>query len=176
MSASPTLDDVDRELVAADLLICDLERPVAIAGVMGGQTAEVSATTSDVLLESAYFTRGGVLLTARRLDLHSEASHRFERGTDPEGLEPAADRCAALMTAWAGGEVARGYAGAGEAPAAALGLRPAVARRRAARLPGGGRGCRRACSTRWAWRTGRRPRRSRSRCPGTGPTSTTRST
>ena len=112
-----TLDDVDRELVATDLLICDRERPVAIAGVMGGQTSEVSAATTDVLLESASFVRGGVLLTARRLDLHSEASHRFERGTDPEGLELAADRCAALMTAWAGGAAARGYAGAGATPA-----------------------------------------------------------
>jgi len=111
-----TLDDVDRDLTAADLLICDLEKPVAIAGVMGGQTAEVSETTADVLLESASFTRGGVLLTARRLGLHSEASHRFERGTDPEGLETAADRCAALMTAWAGGSVARGFVGAGATP------------------------------------------------------------
>jgi phenylalanyl-tRNA synthetase beta chain len=57
--------------------------PVAIAGVMGGQTSEVSEETSDVLLESASFARGGILLTARRLDLHTEASHRFERGVDP---------------------------------------------------------------------------------------------
>ena len=108
-----TLDDVDRELSPEDLLICDRERPVAIAGIMGGAAAEVSSTTGDVLLESAYFTRGGVLLSGRRLDLHSEASHRFERGTDPEGLEAAADRCARLMTAWAGGTVAPGYASAG---------------------------------------------------------------
>jgi len=123
-----TLDDVDRELTVADLLICDLEKPVAIAGIMGGQTAEVSEATGDVLLESASFTRGGVLLTARRLDLHSEASHRFERGTDPEGLEAAADRCAALMTAWAGGTVARGFAGAGEVPTRRwVSMRPARA-------------------------------------------------
>jgi len=111
-----TLDDVERALVATDLLICDEEKPVAIAGVMGGLTAEISETTGDVFLESASFTRGGVLLTARRLDLHSEASHRFERGTDPEGLEAAADRCAALMTSWAGGTVARGFASAGDTP------------------------------------------------------------
>jgi phenylalanyl-tRNA synthetase beta chain len=49
---------------------------------MGGRTSEVSEETTDVLLESAYFTRSGVLLTARRLDLHTEASHRFERGAD----------------------------------------------------------------------------------------------
>ena len=56
-----TLDDVERTLNAEDLLICDLERPVAIGGVMGGATSEVSEATSDVLLESAYFTRTGVL-------------------------------------------------------------------------------------------------------------------
>ncbi|MEP6758661.1 MAG: phenylalanine--tRNA ligase subunit beta [Actinomycetota bacterium] len=111
-----TLDDVDRDLSADDLLICDLREPVAIAGIMGGHTAEVSGATTDVLLESASFTRGGVLLSARRLDLHSEASHRFERGTDPEGLAAAADRAAALMVAWAGGTVARGYAEAGATP------------------------------------------------------------
>jgi phenylalanyl-tRNA synthetase beta chain len=112
-----TLDDVERTLIDQDLLICDLERPVAIAGVMGGQTSEVSEATTDVLLESAYFTRGGVLLTARRLDLHTEASHRFERGTDPEGTDPAATRGAALIAAWAGGEVLAGLAAAGEPPA-----------------------------------------------------------
>ncbi len=82
-----TLDDVERTLTSEDLLICDLERPVALAGVMGGATSEVSEETRDILLESAYFTRTGVLRTARRLDLHSEASHRFERGADPEGLD-----------------------------------------------------------------------------------------
>jgi phenylalanyl-tRNA synthetase beta chain len=111
-----TLDGVDRALDPNDLLICDAERPIALAGVMGGETSEVGADTSDVLLESAYFTRGGILRTARRLELHSEASHRFERGTDPEGLEVAAARCAKLLTAWAGGSVARGVAAAGEVP------------------------------------------------------------
>jgi phenylalanyl-tRNA synthetase beta chain len=111
-----TLDDVERSLTDADLLICDADGPVALAGVMGGRTSEVTADTSDVLLESAWFTRGGVLLTARRLDLHSEASHRFERGTDPEGLDRAATRCAELMAAWAGGTVARGVSAAGSVP------------------------------------------------------------
>jgi phenylalanyl-tRNA synthetase beta chain len=112
-----TLDGVDRVLDRSDLLICDLERPVALAGVMGGATSEVSPTTTDVLLESAYFTRGGILLTARRLELHSEASHRFERGTDPEGLEAAAARASRLMADWAGGAVATGVAEAGATPA-----------------------------------------------------------
>jgi phenylalanyl-tRNA synthetase beta chain len=111
-----TLDGVDRTMTDGDLLICDVERPVAIAGVMGGATSEVNDDTVDVLLESACFTRTGVLRTARRLDLHTEASHRFERGTDPEGLEAGADRGAQLMAAWAGGSVARGLAEDGSAP------------------------------------------------------------
>jgi phenylalanyl-tRNA synthetase beta chain len=111
-----TLDDVDRLLTSEDLLICDLERPVALAGVMGGADAEVSETTSSILLESAYFTRTGVLRTARRLGLHSEASHRFERGTDPEAPPRGAARCAGLIAAWTGGRVLRGVAEAGSAP------------------------------------------------------------
>src|SRR4029077_959932 len=91
-----TLDGVDRSLTDADLLICDAGGPVALAGVMGGETSEVTAETSDVLLESECLARGGELIPARRLDLQSEASHRFERGTDPEGLEHAATRCASL--------------------------------------------------------------------------------
>src|SRR4051812_3913802 len=123
-----TLDDVDRSLTADDLLICDADGPVALAGVMGGQTSEVTAQTRDVLLESAYFARGQILLTARRLDLHSEASHRFERGTDPEGLERAATRCAELMTAWAGGSVARGISASGDTPSRRwVSMRPAKA-------------------------------------------------
>jgi phenylalanyl-tRNA synthetase beta chain len=123
-----TLDGVERTLTADDLLICDVDQPVAIAGVMGGQTSEVSEETSDVLLESASFARGGILLTARRLDLHTEASHRFERGVDPEGCEDAATRCAALMVRWAGGQVLRGSAHDGEAPPRRwVGFRPARA-------------------------------------------------
>jgi phenylalanyl-tRNA synthetase beta chain len=111
-----TLDGVERELIEEDLLICDLEKPVAIAGIMGGQTSEVSGSTTDVLLESAYFTRTGVIRTARRLELHSEASHRFERGTDPEGPARAASRSAALIAAWTGARVLTGAALAGGPP------------------------------------------------------------
>jgi phenylalanyl-tRNA synthetase beta chain len=111
-----TLDDVERELTERDLVICDLERPVALAGVMGGRTSEVSEATTNVLLESAWFARGGILLTARRLALHTEASHRFERGTDPEGVDRAARRCAQLLARWAGGEVLAGVAQVGGAP------------------------------------------------------------
>ena len=111
-----TLDGGEREFNEEDLLICDLEKPVAIAGIMGGQTSEVSETTTDVLLESAFFTRTGIIRTARRLDLHSEASHRFERGTDPEGVERAARRCAALIARWTGARVLTGAARAGGPP------------------------------------------------------------
>lgn len=111
-----TLDGVEREFTEEDLLICDLEKPVAIAGIMGGQTSEVSDTTTDVLLESAYFTRTGIIRTARRLELHSEASHRFERGTDPEGVDRGARRCAALIEGWTGARVLTGAAQAGGPP------------------------------------------------------------
>ena len=81
-----TLDDVDRTLDPADLLICDAERrPQAIAGVMGGATAEVADDTTEILLESACFERMGIARTSKRLRLRSEASARFERGTDPDG-------------------------------------------------------------------------------------------
>ena len=123
-----TLDDADRVLSGEDLLICDAEKPVAIAGVMGGATSEVSKGTKNVLVESAYFTRTGILRTARRLDLHTEASHRFERGTDPEGLARAATRCAGLIAEWAGGTVLRGVASAGEpTPRHSVAMRPARA-------------------------------------------------
>lgn len=123
-----TLDDVERTLAAEDLLICDLERPVAIAGVMGGASTEVSRSTTEVLLESAAFERSGILRTARRLDLHSEASHRFERGVDPEGLDRAAARAAELIVAWSGGRTLPGVAEAGErTPRHWVGVRPSRA-------------------------------------------------
>lgn len=112
-----TLDEVDRELVAEDLLICDVERPIAIAGVMGGATSEVGDGTRDVVLESAFFEPRGVLRTSRRLQLLTEASIRFSRGTDPEGVGVAAARAARLMTQWSGaGEVLGGAVDVGAAP------------------------------------------------------------
>jgi phenylalanyl-tRNA synthetase beta chain len=111
-----TLDDVDRVLSDEDLLICDVTSPVAIAGVMGGATAEVAPATTDILLESASFARTGVLRTVRRLDLHTEASYRFERGVDPELPPLGAARGAKLIQAWAGGSVLRGVAEAGSSP------------------------------------------------------------
>jgi phenylalanyl-tRNA synthetase beta chain len=123
-----TLDGVERTMSEQDLLICDLKEPVAIAGVMGGATSEMSVTTTDVLLEAAYFTRTGILRTARRLDLHTEASHRFERGADREALDAAAARCAALISAWTGAGVLSGAAEAGSVePRRWMVVRPARA-------------------------------------------------
>jgi phenylalanyl-tRNA synthetase beta chain len=111
-----TLDGVEHELVD-DLLICDRERPVAIAGVMGGSRSEVGHETRDVLLESAYFDPRSVLRTSRRLQLLTEASVRFSRGTDPEGVAGAAARASRLIVEWSGsGEVLRGAIDVGAAP------------------------------------------------------------
>jgi phenylalanyl-tRNA synthetase beta chain len=88
-----TLDDVTRTFTADDLLICDGEdRPVGIAGIMGGAECEISDTTTDVLLELAWFDPTSISRSSRRLGLRSEASARFEKGCDPAVLEPAADR------------------------------------------------------------------------------------
>src|SRR5262249_8052826 len=104
-----TLDDVERALLPTDLLICDAKRAVAVAGVMGGADSEVSASTTRVLLESAYFDPYSIRRTAKRLGLHTEASHRFERGVDPEaGVADASVRCAALLAEWGGGKVRAG--------------------------------------------------------------------
>lgn len=80
-----TLDGRLRTLQEGILLICDAEKPVAIAGVMGGANSEVGPETRRVLLESAYFHPAAVRRAARQLGLNTEASYRFERGVDPEG-------------------------------------------------------------------------------------------
>ncbi|MEX2407028.1 MAG: phenylalanine--tRNA ligase subunit beta [Actinomycetota bacterium] len=111
-----TLDEVERTFTADDLLICDVERPVAVAGIMGGALAEVSETTTDILLESAWFRREGIQRTRRRLDLSTEASIRFERGTDPEAVPLGADRASRLMVEWCGATVLRGALEVGGPP------------------------------------------------------------
>ncbi|MFA5889406.1 MAG: phenylalanine--tRNA ligase subunit beta [Actinomycetota bacterium] len=103
-----TLDGQKRDLATDDLLICDGRGPVAVAGIMGGALTEVSGTTTRVLLESAWFTSLRIATTARRLGLRTEASVRFERGIDPEGVHAAADRAAELLTEVCGARVARG--------------------------------------------------------------------
>lgn len=103
-----TLDGVDRKLREDMLVIADGEKPSALAGVMGGEYSEISAETCDVLLESAYFTPSSIRRTARALDMKTEASYRFERGTDPEACIRALNRCADLICEIAGGELLAG--------------------------------------------------------------------
>ena len=104
-----TLDDVERTLTSADLLICDANRaPQAIAGVMGAGDSEVSDATTEVLLESAFFTGDGILRTSKRLGLRTESSARFERGVDPNGTALAAERAWELFAEIASGQPATG--------------------------------------------------------------------
>ena len=111
-----TLDEVERVLTAEDLLIADRAKGIAIAGIFGSASAEVSPGTSEVLLESAHFQPRGILRTARRLGLRTEASTRFERGTDPEAVDGAADRAARLIAEWGGGTVLAGSVEVGGPP------------------------------------------------------------
>lgn len=110
-----TLDGVERALESSDLVIADAAGAIAIAGVMGGTSSDVRATTTRVLIESARFDPSRVRRTARRLGLRSEASYRFERGVDPEGLQRAADRAVHLLVQLAGGRVRAGVVTAGVA-------------------------------------------------------------
>jgi phenylalanyl-tRNA synthetase beta chain len=99
-----TLDGIERALGPADLVIADAERPVALAGVMGGEESEVTAETTELLLECALFEPQRVRRTARRLGLSTDASYRFERGVDPELQPMALWRVLDLVLAVAGGE------------------------------------------------------------------------
>jgi phenylalanyl-tRNA synthetase beta chain len=105
-----TLDGVDRTLTAEQLVIADAGRAVALAGVMGGEESEISNSTRHVLLESAWFKPTSIRHTAKSQGMHTEASHRFERGADIEMAARAIDRTAALIQEIAGGEVRRGIA------------------------------------------------------------------
>ena len=123
-----TLDGQTRELLPEDLVITDAEGPVAVAGVMGGADSEIKDDTSDVLLESAFFTPETVRRTARRLGLITESSYRFERGVDPGGTRAALDRLTELIVQHAGGIVAKGVLEArsiGRRTRSAIRLRPA---------------------------------------------------
>jgi phenylalanyl-tRNA synthetase beta chain len=103
-----TLDGQERLLNPSDLTICDAGKTVALAGIMGGKNSEIIPGTTNILLESAYFNPSAIRLTGKRLGLHTESSHRFERGTDVDILPKALDRAAALIAELAGGKVARG--------------------------------------------------------------------
>jgi phenylalanyl-tRNA synthetase beta chain len=100
-----TLDGIEREVIDDSLLIWDKEKPIAIAGVMGGMETEVSDSTKDIFIESAYFEPSSVRRTAKALGLRTESSYRFERGTDIRMLKKALDRAAFLMKEAAGGVI-----------------------------------------------------------------------
>ena len=112
--------------------ICDAERPVAVAGVMGGADTEIGYSTKNVLIEVADFSSMSIRATARKLNLHSPSSYRFERGVDSSQMDWASRRCCELIQQVAGGELLEGAIWAGEPPVAqrpAVSLRPNQFRR-----------------------------------------------
>ena len=100
-----TLDGIERKLSADDLMICDAEKPMCIAGVFGGAGSGVSTSTKNIFLESAYFNAVSVRKTAKRHGLKTDASFRFERGTDPNLPVYALKRAALLIKELAGGTI-----------------------------------------------------------------------
>lgn len=100
-----TLDEVERELHEDDLMICDAEKPMCIAGVFGGLHSGVTESTTSIFLESAYFNPVSIRKTAKRHALNTDASFRFERGIDPNITQYALKRAALLIIEVAGGEI-----------------------------------------------------------------------
>ena len=113
-----TLDDVERKLSSEDLMICNAESPMCIAGVFGGITSGVKRSTTRVFLESAYFNSVSVRKTSKRHGLKTDASFRFERGTDPEMTVFAIKRAALLLKELAGAEISSEISDFYPAPAA----------------------------------------------------------
>ena len=103
-----TLDDQTHTLCAEDLMICDGQQPVAMAGVMGGLDSEVKDDTETVLLEAAYFKPTMIRRSSKRHGLHTESSHRFERGADIDMIPIALDRAASLIAELSGGQILSG--------------------------------------------------------------------
>lgn len=110
------LDGNEYTLDASDLVIADSARPVAIAGVMGGEDTGVTEGTTDVLLESAYFQPSGIRRTSRKLGLSSDSSYRFERGIDPQQVQGASELATQLILEIAGGTAEAVTVGAGAIP------------------------------------------------------------
>ncbi|MBI1805360.1 MAG: phenylalanine--tRNA ligase subunit beta [Ignavibacteriae bacterium] len=103
-----TLDHKQRSLRSDTLLICDAERPIAVAGVMGGENSEISSSTTAIVIESAYFIPQCIRSSSKAFSLSTDASQRFERGADPNITLWAVDRAASLIQSIAGGEVLKG--------------------------------------------------------------------
>ena len=104
-----SLDGKTRILSGDTLMICDGVKPIAVAGVMGGQNSEVQEDTQTILLESAYFNPSSIRRTSKQLGMGTDAAYRFERGIDPEGVVRALDRAAQLMADLSEGTVLKGY-------------------------------------------------------------------
>ncbi len=107
------IDHKSYELAPGMCVIADASRAVALGGVMGGTDSEVSEATVDLVIESAVFAPSSIRATARKLNLHSPSSYRFERGLDPEGVDWASRRCCELILDLAGGELAAGVVDVG---------------------------------------------------------------
>ncbi|MBZ5639435.1 MAG: phenylalanine--tRNA ligase subunit beta [Acidobacteriia bacterium] len=126
-----TLDGIERSLGPEMLVIADAGHPIALAGIIGGLESEIAPSTRDVLIEAAYFLPGSVRRTARRLGVSTDASQRFERGADPEGVVEAQETAVRLLLELAGGAPAAGMIDVRAEPSAArhLVLRPERVRR-----------------------------------------------
>ena len=108
-----TLDNTERTLVNSDIVISNSKEPIALAGVMGGDFSEVTATTTNVVVEGAIFDPVSIRHTSRRLNLRSEASSRFEKGIATEFVDEAVDRACYLLQTYADGNVLQGRVSAG---------------------------------------------------------------
>jgi phenylalanyl-tRNA synthetase beta chain len=111
-----TLDGKEHRLTDAQLLIADPEKGIALAGIMGGRNTEISETTTDVLVESAYFSPTNIRRSSKQLGLRTDASYRFERGADIEACDIASRRCMQLILETAGGTAVEGVVDAYPAP------------------------------------------------------------
>ena len=100
-----TLDGVERKLTAEDLVVCDAKKPVGLAGVMGGYDTMITEKTRNIVIESAWWDPGIVRKMSRRHGLHTDASHRFERGADFESTVPSCDLVAQMILESGGGEL-----------------------------------------------------------------------
>lgn len=108
VSSFKTLDSKERKIYSDTLLICDARKPVAIAGIMGGENSEVTADSKDILIESAYFNPSSVRKSSKLLGLSTDSSYRFERGCNPEITLQAVERAAELIASISGGTVIAG--------------------------------------------------------------------
>jgi phenylalanyl-tRNA synthetase beta chain len=110
------IDHKTYDLAPGMCVIADARRAVAIGGIMGGAATEVTSKTTELLIEAAQFDSQAIRQTARKLNLHSDSSYRFERGVDPEGVDWASRRCCELVLELCGGELAQGMVDTGPLP------------------------------------------------------------